>query len=214
MWFVAALGFKGILRIIELLVSHPSLPVHSIQFSVCSWAVLVGEDIKRRQPAIFLFTSALLWQSWLETLTGSLTLLASCRGGEVVSVSVGKVLGHLRLSTTAEPCRKVLGWKQNKKTKGKRKYVYWHEAWVSFEIEKQELALTWIIIHVLFLVFSLADSGWSSEIFQAKLTSEDTNLGASYHQPGPPLSYCSFEDVFGISSYGFFTLPLRHCTYQ
>lgn len=123
MWFVAALGFKGILRIIELLVSHPSLPVHSIQFSVCSWAVLVGEDIKRRQPAIFLFTSALLWQSWLETLTGSLTLLASCRGGEVVSVSVGKVLGHLRLSTTAEPCRKVLGWKQNKQKNQREKKI-------------------------------------------------------------------------------------------
>lgn len=70
------------------------------------------------------------------------------------------------------------------------------------------------IIHILFLVFSLDDCGWSSEVFQAKLTSEGSNLGESYHQPEPPLSYCNFEDVFGTSSCGFFMLPLRHCAYQ
>lgn len=36
----------------------------------------------------------------------------------------------------------------------------------------------------------------------------------SYHQPGLPLSSCNFEDLFDISSCGFFTLPLRHCAYQ
>lgn len=36
----------------------------------------------------------------------------------------------------------------------------------------------------------------------------------SYHWPGPPLSSCNVEDLFGVSSCGFFTLPLRHYAHQ
>lgn len=87
MWFVASWGCKGRLKVIELLVLAP-LPHPAFLVSFLFLGPFGrGRHQQRRQPTIFISVS-LLWQSRLEIFAGSLTLLASCMGGEVTSVSL------------------------------------------------------------------------------------------------------------------------------
>lgn len=131
MWFVATLGCMGRRKIIELLVLWFSFPCSVF----CLFLGCFGRKIyqKRRQPTIFIFTLRLLWQSLLDALAGSLALLASCRVGEVTSVSVcGKTLGRFEIVYHCRALEKS-SWLEAKQTEKPKERKIWLLTWsISF----------------------------------------------------------------------------------